>query len=73
MQFRFFPSAAASKVLVLAFGSLVELDILGIYFYQELLQALILLLFGRVRTLAGKISLCSTCSTIFRSGEDNSR
>ena len=66
-------SAAASKVLVSAFGSLVELDILGVYFYRQLSRALILLLFGRVRTVAGKISLYSTCSTIFRSDENSSQ
>ena len=38
--------AAASKVLVLVFGLVVELDILDIYFYQQLSQILILLLFS---------------------------
>ena len=69
----FLGSAATTKVLFLAFRLLVELDILGVYFYQQLLQAPILLLFGWMRIVAGKISFYSTCSTIFRLGENSSQ
>ena len=69
----FLNSVTASKVLVLAFWLLMELNLLGIYFYQSLLQVFILLLFSWVRTIAGKISLYNIYFTIFQSNKNSSR
>lgn len=68
----FLSFAMIFEVLVLAFGLLVELDILDVYFYRQLLQAFIILLFGQIRTVADKINLYSTCSITFRLDEDGS-
>ena len=62
---------AASKILFLAFKLLIKLNILDIYFYQQLLQVFILLLFGWVRIIAGKISFYSIYFTIIWLGKDN--
>lgn len=64
---------AAFKVLILAFGLLIELDILDIYFYQPLSQAFILLLFDYIKIVANKISLYSTFFTILRLSENSSQ
>lgn len=49
---------------VLGLGLLINKDILVVYFYQQLLQASILLDFDQIRIVTNKISLYSTCFTI---------